>query len=169
MVVAAKSMFQTTADGMAIAGMLARLSRGIRLLGLRRMNMAMMLVHVDGRQLRVAAAGMPPALCYRAATGDVEELRVTGPPLGTLRGLTYQEKQIALEPDDAVLLMTDGLPQLVDESGELLGYERPRTHFVEVAGEAPEEMLQRLARTAEEFAGGRAREDDLTLVALRAR
>ncbi len=168
-VVAAKSVFQTPTGGDGLSALLERLSRGIRSLRLKRMNMAMSLVRLDGRRLRLAAAGMPPALLYRAAAKEVEELLLPGPPLGTFGDVTYREIEIVLEPGDGLLLMSDGLPELEGADGEVLGYEGARALYGRVAKESPETVLERIHRAARDFAGGRQRQDDMTLVALRAK
>ncbi|NNF57924.1 MAG: SpoIIE family protein phosphatase [Rhodothermaceae bacterium] len=45
--------------------------------------------------LHLTAAGMPPALVWRAATGTVETIR-RGVPLGALESIPYREVAVAL-------------------------------------------------------------------------
>ena len=166
MVVAAKSMFQTTSGG-DVAELLGRLSQGIRRLGLRRMNMALVLGRLQGWRLALASAAMPPALWYRCATGTVEEVLTGAPPLGTLVGFRYKAQEIELQPGDAVLLMTDGLPELVSPGGDQLGYARTRELFSEVASEPAAEIVRRLLGAVRDLSGERPLEDDMTLIVLR--
>ncbi len=63
--------------------------------------------------------------------------------------------------------MTDGLPELVDSAGELLGYEKARALFAEVATEPPDEVLEHLSKAVRELTGDGDLQDDLTLVMLR--
>ena len=173
-VVAAKSVFQTTRpsrppDGDGLPALLERVSRGIRGLRLKRMNMAMTVIRVNGRDLQLAAAGMPPALLYRAAANKIEELLTPGPPLGTLEGFAYRQIGLSLEPGDGLLLMSDGLPELENADGELLGYKRARRLYECVATDPPARVVERIHQATRDFTGDRKREDDMTLVALRAR
>ena len=46
--------------------------------------MAMALAEVEGYQMRISAAGMPPVLIYRAERNAVEEVAIGGVPLGSI-------------------------------------------------------------------------------------
>ena len=73
-----------------------------------------------------------------------------------------------LEPDDAVLLYTDGVTEARPAGGELFGLER-LTDLVEreaASGQPPEELLRRLVRALVEHQAGGLR-DDATLLLLR--
>lgn len=169
MVVAAKSLFQSGEDDLPPGQLLSRLSLGVRRLGLRRMRMSMLVIQIAGSRIRCAAAGMPPPLCYCAATGSVEEMEVSGPPLGALVGFAYGEHERALAPGDTALLLTDGLPELADAAGELLGYNRTRKMFAEAVANATsaQQIVGNLFAAGERFAAGRALGDDMTLAVLR--
>ncbi len=169
LVASTKILFQSGDADEDLAETLSRISGGIKALRLRRMNFAMVLVRIEGRTLRVASAGMPPALVYRADAEEVEEVLLEGPPLGTLAGFRYREHRLQLAPGDAVLLASDGLPEQVDPDGEILGYERTRELFRQSAPRPPEEVLARMFSASSDFMGEHPLEDDLTMVVLRAR
>lgn len=61
--------------------------------------------------LTYANAGHTPPLLRRASDGSLEELRPTGMLLGTMPDATYAEHGLRLEPDDALLLCTDGVTE----------------------------------------------------------
>ncbi|MCZ6726010.1 MAG: SpoIIE family protein phosphatase, partial [Acidobacteria bacterium] len=84
-------------------------------------------------------------------------------------GFSYRERDLSLAAGDTVLLMSDGLPELVGPDGDVLGYEKTRELFLQVASEPPDVILRRLFEAAEKFAAGHPQEDDLTLVVLRAK
>lgn len=119
--------------------------------------------------LRLGAAGMPPALHHRAASRAVDELAAGAPPLGTGLPASYEEISATLEPGDALLLFTDGLPELANPEGDLLGYEAVRRLFADLAAGTPDEILEGLHVAALRHASDRPRDDDLTLVVLKVR
>jgi len=168
MVASTKSLFQTRDEAASLPETLGRISRGIKAMNLQRMNVAMMLARIEGRRVFLSAAGMPPALIYRCDSGKVEEVMLPGPPLGTMVGFSYREHELALAPGDCLLLMTDGLPELLNPEGLPLGYEETSSLFRQVAAEAAEQILDSLFDAAAGFAAGQVQEDDLTLVVLKA-
>ena len=184
MVAATKSLFQSengqsengqSGDGQSgdgqesLAATLGRISRGLKSMRLRRMNVAMQLVTLRPGSIRVASAGMPPALLWRAATGEIEEILIPGPPLGAMARFEYQEAELPWEPGDTLLMMTDGLPETLNASGDDLGYDAVRRIFRQAAGGGPESVLEALFKAALEFADGHPQEDDLTLAVARAK
>src|SRR5215204_3494796 len=70
-------------------------------------------------------------LPYLHRDGDAEELRARGMPLGLMPGMSYEEKEIVLEPRDNVLLYSDGLVEAHDPKGEMVGFPRLRALVAE--------------------------------------
>ena len=89
MVTAIKSLFTASADGAEPAEFLAQSSDTIKRMNLGRMAMALTLLRYDADEIRIASAGMPPPLLWSARTGEVEEIELTGLPLGGLANSTY--------------------------------------------------------------------------------
>jgi serine phosphatase RsbU (regulator of sigma subunit) len=87
-------------------------------------------------------------------------------PLGLMPGMSYQEKEIVLEPRDNVLLYSDGLVEAHDPKVEMVGFPRLRA-FVAEQGEEDslgDFCLERLYS----FVGESwEQEDDITLLTLR--
>ena len=168
MVTVVKSLFSALRAEESLPEFLAQGAAAVRRMSLGRMAMALALARLEGRELRLAAAGMPPPLLYRAASGEVEEVLLEGMPLGGLQ-LSYREEVLNVDPGDTLLLMSDGFPELTNAEGDPLGYGRVVDAFAEAAPAAPEVLLERLAATAEAWSGGAAPADDVTFVALRVR
>ncbi|HYO12007.1 MAG TPA: SpoIIE family protein phosphatase, partial [Thermoanaerobaculia bacterium] len=105
---------------------------------------------------------------YRKARRRVEEIALPGMPLGGL-AFDYQETGTRVEPGDAILLLTDGLPELQNLEGEPLGYPRVRSLFEGLGDKAPEKIIAGLTEAAESWAGGQAAGDDVTLVVIKVR
>ena len=70
-----------------------------------------------------ASCGHEPGLLRRAATGGVETLDATGPPLGIAENADYEEGTVTLAEGDTLLLYTDGLSEAGPSRLELLGTE----------------------------------------------
>lgn len=128
------------------------------------------LLSPDGMLRRVNAGHAPPLL-YRAAGGEVQELRGDGPALSMIDDFQYRAGEpMSLEPGDVLLAFTDGLTEArsKDDPQELLGDERLRRAFVEAvrSGGEARAIVESVVRSVLEFAGG-VREDDMTIVAVR--
>jgi len=136
-------------------------------MNLRNLTMALTLVRISGSTVRIAAAGMPPVLVYRFATGAVESILVPGMPLGGRTRFPYSQAVTALAPGDTLLLMSDGLPERLDPSDEMLDYERTVALFAGAASGTVAAVVDRLLADADAFAKGRAPEDDVTVVCVR--
>jgi serine phosphatase RsbU (regulator of sigma subunit) len=118
----------------------------------------------DGLRVRLAGAGHPPALVVRRE-GAVEATRSTGPLLGVSPGTDLGDDELLLTPGDTLVLYTDGLTEARSAEG-LLGDGPVRELLAAAAAAPPHELAERLDALAEEFSGGRRR-DDLALLVLR--
>ncbi len=61
--------------------------------------------------LTYGSAGHEPAMIYRAETGEFEELTVKGLLLGVSPMASYEEKEVKLDKNDMVVIMTDGVTE----------------------------------------------------------
>jgi serine phosphatase RsbU (regulator of sigma subunit) len=168
MVTAIKSLFSADAGTSGPRHFLTEAARAVRRMALDRMAMGLSLARLAADTLTFSAAGMPPLLLYRVGTGRAEEVALAGMPLGGL-AFDYEERSLAIESGDTILLMTDGLPELTNGDGDPLGYPRVRSLFEFLAGKPPEEIIAGLSQAAESWAGGQAPKDDITFVVIRAR
>jgi serine phosphatase RsbU (regulator of sigma subunit)/predicted ester cyclase len=97
---------------------------------------------------------------------DAVELRARGMPLGLMPNMSYEQKEMVLEPRDSALLYSDGLVEAHDPKGEMFGFPRLRAL---VAEHGEERSLQEaLLEELYAFVGeGWEQEDDITLLTLR--
>jgi steroid delta-isomerase-like uncharacterized protein len=58
----------------------------------------------------------------RRRSGNAEELRARGMPLGLMPGMGYEEKETILESGEAALFYSDGLVEAHDPEGEMFGF-----------------------------------------------
>src|SRR5215216_3296894 len=77
-------------------------------------------------------------------SGDAEELRARGMPLGLMPGMSYEEKEIELDVGEGVFFYSDGLVEAHAPDGEMFGFPRLRALIAEHAQkESLEEALLR--------------------------
>jgi serine phosphatase RsbU (regulator of sigma subunit)/anti-sigma regulatory factor (Ser/Thr protein kinase) len=101
----------------------------------------------------------------RTSTGTIE-LRATGMPLGLLPGIEYEETETFLEPDQTMLLHSDGVAEAHSEAGEMFGF--PRLLDVVGSRTGRGDVIDRVLTELGRFTpADREQEDDITLVALR--
>jgi serine phosphatase RsbU (regulator of sigma subunit) len=176
MVTVVKSLFLAAGDDGSPAGFLRRATGMVHGMGLSRMAMALAVARLAGRSLTISSAGMPPALHFRGATGEVDEVALAGMPLGARNDYPYAERRLEIAPGDVLLLMSDGFPELPNPAGEPLGYERARARFAAAASAgagSAGEIVAALERAAADWSGADtapapAPSDDVTFLVLRA-
>jgi len=115
--------------------------------------------------LSYANAGHDLPYLHRTS-GEAEELRATGMPLGLMPGMGYEEKQTVLEVGEAALFYSDGLVEAHDSKGEMFGFPRLRVVVAEHGKERS--LVDSLLEELYSFTGeGWEQEDDITLLTLR--
>ncbi len=104
--------------------------------------------------------------CLHRTSGEAEELRATGMPLGLMPGMSYEEKETVLEVGEAALFYSDGLVEAHDPKGEMFGFPRLRRLVAEHGEERS--LGDLLLEELYSFTGeGWEQEDDITLLTLR--
>jgi serine phosphatase RsbU (regulator of sigma subunit) len=169
MVTAIKSLFMARGADVPPDAFLSESSEAVKRMNLGRMAMALTITRFDGEKLTLAAAGMPPALLWRHATDEVEEVELTGPPLGGLVGAAYEQAEVPLRHGDVLLLMTDGFPELPNPAGDPLGYVEVRRCFGSVARDEPAKVIAALNDAAYAWRQSQPLIDDITFVVVRRR
>jgi serine phosphatase RsbU (regulator of sigma subunit)/anti-sigma regulatory factor (Ser/Thr protein kinase) len=113
--------------------------------------------------LRFANAGHD--LPYVKTAHGVVELRARGMPLGLMAGMSYEEREIVLEPGDSVLLHSDGVVEAHDPDRGMFGFPR----LMQTVADSPsgQALIDRVLSDLDEFTGpGAVQEDDITMVTL---
>ncbi len=164
---AVKSLFKTSAPGAGNLETLERISQGVKSMNLKRLYMAMTLVTFAGNRVTLAVAGMPPALIYRADEDLVEEILLGGMPLGGFIGAEREEASFDLQSGDTILLMSDGLPEMLNPENEMLDYPKMKELFEEVSDQPPKAIIDHLFKASTSWADGEPQADDITLVVIK--
>lgn len=114
-------------------------------------------------------AGHDPALLYDPEADTFEELMGPGIPLGVVPDFVYVEQaRPGLRPGQLLVMGTDGIWEARNSEGEMYGKER----FLEVLrrhrDDAAEAIIAAVYEAVTRFQAGLPREDDITLVVVRA-
>lgn len=164
---AVKSLFKTSAPEAGNLDTLERISQGVKSMNLKRLYMAMTLATFNDNTMTLASAGMPPPLIYRSDENMVEEMLLEGMPLGGVIGTERQETSFELQSGDTVLLMSDGLPEMMNPENEMLDYPKTKELFADVADKSPKTIIKHIFRASTSWADGEPQADDVTLVVIK--
>jgi serine phosphatase RsbU (regulator of sigma subunit) len=171
MVTVIKALFASRARECSPDELLAAANRAIKTMALERMTMALLVARLDGGRMEVASAGMPPPLVWRerAGAGAVEEIPLSGLPLGAMADAAYRSRGVELAPGDCLLLMSDGFAELPDGRSEPIGYGAVRDLFGRIGGGSADDVIRELTGALDTITGGGAPTDDVTFVVVRRR
>ena len=120
------------------------------------------LVDSASGELVVTNAGHPPTYLLRG--GEVTEILLPSTPLGTL-GSDYRQARFQLEPEDAVVWLSDGLIEATGAQRDDFGYDRVVSALTGLAPE-PAAIRDRLLEAVARHTGGGPPEDDRTLLVM---
>ncbi|MEM8756241.1 MAG: GAF domain-containing SpoIIE family protein phosphatase [Planctomycetota bacterium] len=131
------------------------------------------------RHLTYCAAGHEPPLIARVpehrapTTADIDELATGGMVLGIDPSQRYQRGHFDLMPGDVLVAYTDGITDARDFSDQRFGKRRLIASLVRILAEEPdasaETIIDRVFWHIRQFAGLSVRQDDQTLLVMRAR
>ena len=122
-----------------------------------------------GGRLVWSRAGHDPALLYDPATDTFEELMGPGLPLGVVPDFVYEEQaRPGLAPGQLLAIGTDGIWEARNPAGEMYGKERFRAVLRRHATDNAEAIVAAVHQDVTDFQGGSPRDDDITLVIIRA-
>jgi hypothetical protein len=121
---------------------------------------------LDPESGRLLYANAGHDLPYVWQSGEAEELRARGMPLGLMPGMSYEQKEIVLGGGDSALFYSDGLVEAHDPQRDMFGFLRLRA-LVREHGKQ-ESLEEALLEQLYSFVGeGWEQEDDITLLTLR--
>jgi sigma-B regulation protein RsbU (phosphoserine phosphatase) len=122
----------------------------------------------NGRTVDYVSAGHNDLMVYRANSDSVERLESEDVILGFLPKPEYSARQLQLEPGDCILLYTDGIPEAVDQVGEMYGEDRLSQLFAQLApNHTAQRILDGIMQELDVFRRGQMGTDDVTAVVIR--
>ena len=100
-------------------------------------------------------------------TGEIEELRPTGPVIGFDSSAVYKTQETRLEPGDSLLAFTDGIPDAKNPHNEFFGHARLK-EVLNRPAEEPAQLVAQIGAELDAFIGDAEEQfDDITILALR--
>jgi serine phosphatase RsbU (regulator of sigma subunit)/ligand-binding sensor domain-containing protein len=167
MVTSAKTLFNSYAPNPDILFTFQEMTRCIKQMQFQSLAMCMIMLKIQNNRLLMSSAGMPPVYLFRNKHRIIEEHLMEGMPLGTMNNFPYELKEMELLTGDTILLMSDGFPELQNETNEIFGYKRARNSFEEVAGKEPENIISYLKEEGSRWVNDREPDDDVTFVVIK--
>jgi len=116
--------------------------------------------------LRYTNAGHPAPMHFHRADGTVTEMDTHGLPLGILGDGGYAEGAAQLAPGDLLLCYTDGIVEVNDRAGKMLGTPWLAAALQRYAQRADEAMLDHIYRDALSACGDVILPDDVLLLCI---
>jgi sigma-B regulation protein RsbU (phosphoserine phosphatase) len=123
-----------------------------------------------GREVAWVRAGHEPGLLYDPEKDDFEELAGPGPALGLDEDANYTTGRRRLVPGQVLLLGTDGVWEVHDDAGRMLGREAVKAVIREHSAGSAEDMVQAVMDRIFAFRGPADKtpvQDDITLVVVK--
>jgi phosphoserine phosphatase RsbU/P len=122
------------------------------------------ILDADGNCTYVNAGHNPPFLLKR--DGSMEELTVGGMVLGLFAAAQYEYATVKLQPEDHLILFTDGVVEALNTAGEEFGTDRLTAVLRANAQARTPDILARLQESVLSFSANAPQHDDITMMVL---
>ena len=120
----------------------------------------------DKKSLKLSSAGHCPAFLMRKGETISEELTAEGIPLGISPSDIYEERIMNLDTGDRILFITDGIYEIENESGQMLGIEGFAKRLPEIWQEGLAAVPEKALSIVASHSANSEFQDDKTLMAL---
>lgn len=167
MVTLMKGFFTSDSAKLGLQEFMNHCSRVIKEIKLGRILMSFSYLKIDNDRLEITSAGMPPIYYHKKETNQAEEIVIQGMPLGAMKNASYKLVEKELKSGDTILLLTDGLPEQMNNKEEMFDYTRVKDQFSKVVKFNPNEIIDELVKAGDLWMNGRQQDDDITIVVIR--
>lgn len=124
-------------------------------------------LNLENGELVTANAGHEyPLICRKDGSFEVFKDR-HGLVLGAMDGMRYPEEKILLEPGDALLVYTDGIPEAANAEMEQFGMDRMIAALNANESGSMDDLMEGLKKALNDFVGDAPQFDDTTVLAVR--
>lgn len=120
----------------------------------------------DGHVLTYCNAGHPPPLLLRGE--HFIELSAGGLAIGIEPGEVFEQESVRLQPDDAIIMVTDGVTEAMDFNGAVFGRERLLSSVWKNRALGADQLAGQVLWDVRRFVGLAEQSDDITVVVIRA-
>lgn len=118
------------------------------------------------RRLIYANAGHSPVI-YCPAGGSAQLLQADGPAMGVLPISLSENQIISFQPNDLLVVATDGFCDARNPNGDMFGYDRLLQLVEEVAMNPSEAIVDSLFDRVSQFSDGCTQDDDQTVLVVK--
>jgi sigma-B regulation protein RsbU (phosphoserine phosphatase) len=119
----------------------------------------------ENQTLQVANSGaIQPIFCR---SGQSVTVRAEGFPLGLFPNVTYEELNVATQPGDAIVFVSDGILDAENDRGEMYGEDRLSSLLCSQRDQPAEVIAAAIHADVARFQGDHDRFDDETIIVLR--
>jgi hypothetical protein len=167
MVTAMKILFANYSSHLPLTDFMKKADAALRLLNLPRLYMSFAIGRFKKNEFEITGVGMPPLLIYKKALNIIEKIPLKGLPLGSYTQFPFYKNKISLAEGDAIILMTDGLPELFNEKKEMIGYERLEYIFGKSVKNSTQKIIENFISYGDSWVGNCSQGDDITLLIMK--
>jgi ligand-binding sensor domain-containing protein/serine phosphatase RsbU (regulator of sigma subunit) len=167
MVTLMKGFFTSDAAKLELQEFMNHCTSIIKEIKLGRILMSFSLLRFENSKLVITSAGMPPIYYYSKKTEDIEEILIEGMPLGAMRKFSYKVIEKEVKSGDIILLLTDGLPEQMNDNEKMYDYPRVKDHFKQIVNYNPNQIIESFVKSGDEWMGETIQEDDISFVVIK--
>jgi ligand-binding sensor domain-containing protein/serine phosphatase RsbU (regulator of sigma subunit) len=167
MVTLMKGFFTSDSSKLGIKDFMNHCSKLIKEIKLGRILMSFCHLKIKSNKLYVSSAGLPPIYYYNKKSEVMEEIIMKGMPLGAMANFQYNVHEKEVNSGDVIMLLTDGIPEQMNEDEEMYDYPRVKDQFVRVAEKAPSEIIDHFIKSCDSWMGDAIQADDITIMIIR--
>ena len=144
--------------------MLTDLNNIVKSVEIGRIRMSLNLLEFKNGHVNISSAAMPPVYHFSKKKNVVNEIELVGTPLGSFYDEEFDKYQIDFEDGDALVLMSDGLPEAPNHDGEMLDYPAVKRCIKENGSKSASGIKDSLIELSDKWLDGIQNPDDITLV-----
>lgn len=164
-----KTIMISSIDGAVAPAKLARMLNK-RIIGMipeeHFFTMFIAIADLDEGKLSYVRAGHPYPFFLRREGKSVEKLAATGDMLALFDEITVDQSEIDIKPGDRLVVYSDGLIDAVDSNDKMYGIARLQKELESSFDMESNELLDHLVMSVDDFAGGRANDDDVAVLVI---
>lgn len=128
-------------------------------------SMAYLELKTDSDSVRVLNAGHMPPVVIKGI--NITEIKKSGPAIGLMPNIEYEETIVDLHEKDTLFLYSDGLTEARNEEGEFFGEERLMRLLRKINNYTPRRFGEMLLEKLDEFSGAAIAHDDLSIIIIK--
>ena len=119
------------------------------------------------KELTYSSAGHPPMVFYRRQSNEMNEIKVSGIPIGVMADAQFTETKMQLITGDRLVLYTDGITDVFNLGGESMGKTRFFDLIKETKNLLADDAIEGILSSINKWSGKKEMEshdDDITLI-----